>query len=90
MSRGNPGEPPTRKVNVRLYIEDIEKAKRLYPTTGYNSLVRALLHAHILAAERIYEERLAALSTNLNKFTLSFSDPSNSPNLDLEKEPSDD
>jgi hypothetical protein len=48
-----------RKVTLRLYSLDVETLKQFYPETGYNHVVRALVHRHARQLEANAKQRLS-------------------------------
>lgn len=53
-----PSERPMRKATIRLFEDQIERLRMLYPSIGYNVIIRALIEEHFNKLDRKLSKRL--------------------------------
>jgi hypothetical protein len=52
-----------RKMTVRFFDEDLHYLRDAYPTTGYNTVVRALVARHVRKLRHVTMEKLEDTET---------------------------
>jgi hypothetical protein len=61
-----------RKITIRIFDGDLERAQRFYPHLNYNLVFRNIIHKHLDIAEEKFNQLISKPSLKAPKLDTSF------------------